>query len=595
MRNVVEIAMQVLLPSWGEINVSFAAAVLVIFIFGVVRHVERLREAAGGFFLSAAEDFGVEGIRERELERTKENSSKVDAGSQPMYFVKLELLAAKNIAAANLNGTSDPYAVLTYGSQKRFSSLVPGSRNPMWGEEFDFYIDDLPAQIIIAIYDWDIIWKSTELGSTTIEIKEEGQTEAIWHSLVGTSGQVCVQTCTRRVPTAGTVAGTNRRRFLESPTGTEVRQKPGPLQTIFDLPPDEMVEHKFSCALERSFLYHGRMYVSAWHICFHSNVFAKQLKVVLPYDIVEEIKKSQHAFINPAITIILRAGTGGQGVPPLASPDGRAKYKFASFWNRNHAHRVLQRAVKNYQGNEEAAKQDKFMRVHSTRYQEQQVVPFVSSVDETTPIEETKVVQPFIKDDVLVDIVEDMLPCSAEQFFASVLSDKSDFTTRYRAEREDTELQIEPWRNPEEYSGILRKVTYRAKCNSPMCPPDTAMTDTQHIFFSGEKKLLHWESIQQAHDVPFGSSFEIHARWTVETLSESKCKLSVKVGTNFKKRLFMASKIRSGAESEYKTDAMKFIEIIKKGLKETGSTANDESSVSTPALEIPLVGTAKTS
>lgn len=41
----------------------------------------------------------------------------------------------------------------------------------------------------------------------------------------------------------------------------------------------QVVLNSYSCALERSFLYHGRMFVSAWHICFHSNVFSKQLKV----------------------------------------------------------------------------------------------------------------------------------------------------------------------------------------------------------------------------------------------------------------------------------------------------------------------------
>lgn len=43
----------------------------------------------------------------------------------------------------------------------------------------------------------------------------------------------------------------------------------------------QVVVHSYSCALERSFLYHGRMYVSAWHICFHSNVFSKQMKVII--------------------------------------------------------------------------------------------------------------------------------------------------------------------------------------------------------------------------------------------------------------------------------------------------------------------------
>lgn len=35
-----------------------------------------------------------------------------------------------------------------------------------------------------------------------------------------------------------------------------------------------------------------------------------------------KIRRSQHAFINPSITIILRMGAGGHGVPPLGSPDG---------------------------------------------------------------------------------------------------------------------------------------------------------------------------------------------------------------------------------------------------------------------------------
>ncbi len=44
----------------------------------------------------------------------------------------------------------------------------------------------------------------------------------------------------------------------------------------------QVVKHSYSCALERSFLYHGRMYVSPLHICFHSNIFGKQLKVSSP-------------------------------------------------------------------------------------------------------------------------------------------------------------------------------------------------------------------------------------------------------------------------------------------------------------------------
>lgn len=38
-----------------------------------------------------------------------------------VYFLfQLELLAAKNLIGANLNGTSDPYAIITCGPEKRF-------------------------------------------------------------------------------------------------------------------------------------------------------------------------------------------------------------------------------------------------------------------------------------------------------------------------------------------------------------------------------------------------------------------------------------------------------------------------------------------
>ncbi|XP_044975725.1 BAG-associated GRAM protein 1-like [Hordeum vulgare subsp. vulgare] len=114
-------ALGFLLPTCWEIEVTCAAAMLIVALYAAYELLVPRSPPAG------ADDLG--------LAQELDGADKYKGGSTgpSAYVVKLELLAAKNLIAANLNGTSDPYALITCGEEKRFRNWCPykmGSSSP---------------------------------------------------------------------------------------------------------------------------------------------------------------------------------------------------------------------------------------------------------------------------------------------------------------------------------------------------------------------------------------------------------------------------------------------------------------------------------
>uniref|UniRef100_A0A3B3ZGN0 GRAM domain-containing protein n=1 Tax=Periophthalmus magnuspinnatus TaxID=409849 RepID=A0A3B3ZGN0_9GOBI len=82
----------------------------------------------------------------------------------------------------------------------------------------------------------------------------------------------------------------------------------------------------YTCALQKDILYQGRMFVSEHWICFHSKVFGKDTKIVIPVVSITNIKKTKTALLLPNALVIATAND---------------RYVFVSFLSRDNTYKYL--------------------------------------------------------------------------------------------------------------------------------------------------------------------------------------------------------------------------------------------------------------
>ncbi|XP_058732343.1 synaptotagmin-5-like [Vicia villosa] len=149
----------------------------------------------------------LEGVSSGEL-RLKIEAIRVDskegskgpASGTANGWIEIVLVEARDLIAADLRGTSDPYVRVTYGNLKKRTKVVHKTLNPRWDQTLEFQDDGSP--MILHVKDHNDFLPTSCIGECVVEYQglPPNQTSDKWIPLQGVkSGEIHIQ-ITRKVP-----------------------------------------------------------------------------------------------------------------------------------------------------------------------------------------------------------------------------------------------------------------------------------------------------------------------------------------------------------------------------------------------------------
>merc|ERR1712232_1409994 len=81
------------------------------------------------------------------------------------------LLRGRQLVAADHNGLSDPFVKLSFGGQRRSSSIKKRTLEPEWNERFVFAVHDASSMVQVECFDHDLL-QNDPLGTAQIGVDE---------------------------------------------------------------------------------------------------------------------------------------------------------------------------------------------------------------------------------------------------------------------------------------------------------------------------------------------------------------------------------------------------------------------------------------
>ena len=91
-----------------------------------------------------------------------------------MGDLRVDLLDASNLKAADRNGKSDPFCIFELNDEKVFKSkALKKTLHPTWNENFEVKVPSRTAAVfIVKIYDWDLAGDSDFLGQVKLDLTD---------------------------------------------------------------------------------------------------------------------------------------------------------------------------------------------------------------------------------------------------------------------------------------------------------------------------------------------------------------------------------------------------------------------------------------
>ncbi|XP_073047805.1 uncharacterized protein [Primulina eburnea] len=127
-------------------------------------------------------------------------NSKGSHGSSANSWVELVLIEARDLVAADLRGTSDPFVSVHYGNLKRRTKVVYKTLDPKWHQTFEFPDDGSPLELHVK--DHNALLPPTNIGDCVVEYQmlAPNQMAEKWIPLQGVKkGEIHIQ-ITKKIP-----------------------------------------------------------------------------------------------------------------------------------------------------------------------------------------------------------------------------------------------------------------------------------------------------------------------------------------------------------------------------------------------------------